>query len=66
MSFSAFIVRLSLVFEEEAMPADLSAEEAAIRLGGGAKAIERQHEKGRLTARERIRSEEHTSELQSR
>lgn len=33
---------------------DLSAEEAAIRLGGGQKAIERQHEKGRLTARERI------------
>jgi acetyl-CoA carboxylase carboxyltransferase component len=33
---------------------DLSAEEAAIRLGGGKKAIERQHEKGRLTARERI------------
>ena len=28
--------------------------EAAIRQGGGAKAIERQHEKGRLTARERI------------
>ena len=36
------------------MPIDLAAEEAAIRLGGGAKAIERQHEKGRLTARERI------------
>jgi 3-methylcrotonyl-CoA carboxylase beta subunit len=28
--------------------------EAAIRQGGGAKAIERQHEKGRLTARERV------------
>ncbi|MGL4421844.1 MAG: carboxyl transferase domain-containing protein, partial [Gemmataceae bacterium] len=28
--------------------------EAQIRLGGGAKAIERQHEKDRLTARERI------------
>ncbi len=28
--------------------------EAEIRLGGGQKAIERQHEKGRLTARERI------------
>src|SRR5215510_1630158 len=36
------------------MSIDLSAEEAAIRLGGGKKAIERQHEKGRLTARERI------------
>ncbi|QJW99481.1 acyl-CoA carboxylase subunit beta [Frigoriglobus tundricola] len=36
------------------MPIDLTAEEAAIRLGGGTKAIERQHEKGRLTARERI------------
>jgi 3-methylcrotonyl-CoA carboxylase beta subunit len=36
------------------MPIDLSAEETAIRLGGGAKAIARQHEKGRLTARERI------------
>jgi 3-methylcrotonyl-CoA carboxylase beta subunit len=28
--------------------------EAQIKLGGGAKAIERQHEKGRLTARERV------------
>jgi 3-methylcrotonyl-CoA carboxylase beta subunit len=36
------------------MSIDLSAEEAAIRLGGGAKAIARQHEKNRLTARERI------------
>lgn len=36
------------------MPIDLSAEEAQLRLGGGEKAIERQHEKGRLTARERI------------
>jgi 3-methylcrotonyl-CoA carboxylase beta subunit len=36
------------------MSNDLKAEEVAIRLGGGAKAIERQHEKGRLTARERI------------
>jgi acetyl-CoA carboxylase carboxyltransferase component len=32
----------------------LSAEEAAIRLGGGKKAIDRQHEKNRLTARERV------------
>ncbi|MGQ0552285.1 MAG: acyl-CoA carboxylase subunit beta [Planctomycetota bacterium] len=29
-------------------------QEAKLRLGGGAKAIERQHSKGRLTARERI------------
>jgi acetyl-CoA carboxylase carboxyltransferase component len=36
------------------MSIDLSAAEAVIRLGGGKKAIERQHEKGRLTARERI------------
>jgi len=36
------------------MNTNLAAEEAAIRLGGGQKAIERQHEKGRLTARERI------------
>ncbi|MBS0191294.1 MAG: acyl-CoA carboxylase subunit beta [Planctomycetes bacterium] len=28
--------------------------EAALKLGGGPKAIERQHEKGRLTARERV------------
>src|ERR1044071_9179329 len=28
--------------------------EAELRLGGGAKAIERQHAKGRLTARERV------------
>ena len=32
------------------MPVDLAAEEAIIRLGGGAKAIDRQHAKGRLTA----------------
>src|SRR3954462_3228325 len=36
------------------MSLDLAAEEDRIRLGGGAKAIDRQHEKGRLTARERI------------
>src|SRR5262249_27672228 len=36
------------------MPIDLTAEETRIRLGGGAKAIDRQHEKGRLSARERI------------
>jgi acetyl-CoA carboxylase carboxyltransferase component len=36
------------------MPIDLAAEEAKIKLGGGPKAAERQHEKGRLTARERI------------
>jgi len=36
------------------MAIDLIAEENQIRQGGGAKAIERQHEKGRLTARERI------------
>jgi 3-methylcrotonyl-CoA carboxylase beta subunit len=36
------------------MPIDFRAEEEGIRLGGGPKAIERQHEKGRLTARERI------------
>jgi acetyl-CoA carboxylase carboxyltransferase component len=33
---------------------DLEAQESRIRLGGGPKAIERQHEKNRLTARERI------------
>ena len=33
---------------------NLSEQEAAIKLGGGAKAIARQHEKNRLTARERI------------
>ncbi len=33
---------------------DFSAQEAIIRLGGGQKAIDRQHEKNRLTARERI------------
>jgi acetyl-CoA carboxylase carboxyltransferase component len=36
------------------MPFDLAAEEATIRKGGGDKAVARQHEKGRLTARERI------------
>ncbi len=33
---------------------EIRAEEAILRLGGGAKAIARQHEKGRLTVRERI------------
>jgi len=33
---------------------DLRSEELQLQLGGGAKAIERQHAKGRLTARERI------------
>jgi len=34
---------------------DLQRQEQALHLGGGAKAIERQHEKERLTARERIK-----------
>ncbi len=33
---------------------DLANQEERIRLGGGPKAIERQHDKNRLTARERI------------
>src|SRR5437868_11618833 len=33
---------------------DLAKQESQIRLGGGKKAIDRQHQKGRLTARERI------------
>jgi acetyl-CoA carboxylase carboxyltransferase component len=37
-----------------ALTDEFLATERTIRLGGGAKAIERQHEKGRLTARERI------------
>jgi len=37
-----------------ALSAAFSAEEGRIRLGGGAAAIERQHAKGRKTARERI------------
>ena len=36
------------------MSDEFAAQEARIRLGGGDKAIARQHEKGRLTARERI------------
>ena len=36
------------------MPTDFAADEARIRLGGGQKAINRQHDKGRLTARERV------------
>jgi acetyl-CoA carboxylase carboxyltransferase component len=35
-------------------PDPLAADEARIRDGGGRKAIDRQHEKGRLTARERV------------
>ena len=38
----------------EKLAASLRADEQRIALGGGPKAIERQHEKGRLTARERI------------
>ncbi len=37
-----------------ALMASLRAEEDTIRLGGGTKAVEAQHSKGRLTARERI------------
>ncbi len=37
-----------------ALTAEYMAVESQLRQGGGAKAIERQHEKGRLTARERI------------
>lgn len=36
------------------LPPEFAAIEEQIRLGGGPRAIERQHEKGRLTARERI------------
>ncbi|MBM4014090.1 MAG: acyl-CoA carboxylase subunit beta [Planctomycetes bacterium] len=36
------------------LAAAIAADEAKIALGGGPKAIEKQHEKGRLTARERI------------
>jgi 3-methylcrotonyl-CoA carboxylase beta subunit len=38
-----------------ALLASLHAEEDSIRLGGGAKAVEAQHTKGRLTVRERLR-----------
>lgn len=38
----------------EQLTQELRTQEDAIRLGGGAAAIERQHAKGRLTARERI------------
>jgi 3-methylcrotonyl-CoA carboxylase beta subunit len=37
-----------------ALLAALRAEESSIRLGGGAKAAEAQHAKGRLTVRERL------------
>jgi 3-methylcrotonyl-CoA carboxylase beta subunit len=37
-----------------ALTAELLEEEARLRLGGGPEAIERQHAKGRMTARERI------------
>ncbi len=37
-----------------ARTAELMAEEDRLRLGGGAQAIERQHARGRKTARERI------------
>ncbi|MFN0084944.1 MAG: acyl-CoA carboxylase subunit beta [Blastocatellia bacterium] len=38
----------------EAMVGELRAQEAALRLGGGAEKIERQHAQGKLTARERV------------
>jgi acetyl-CoA carboxylase carboxyltransferase component len=38
----------------QALLAEFEKEEAVIRLGGGPQACQRQHEKGRLTARERI------------
>src|SRR5690242_13453906 len=37
-----------------ALAAELQSQAAIIKEGGGAAAIERQHQKGRLTARERI------------
>ena len=37
-----------------ALTGELAAAESSIRAGGGAEAIERQHAKGRLTARERV------------
>ena len=37
-----------------ALLGELRQQETTIRQGGGASAIQRQHEKGRLTARERI------------
>ena len=40
--------------KESPLVDDLRAEEEQIRLGGGQRAIDRQHEKNRLTARERI------------
>jgi 3-methylcrotonyl-CoA carboxylase beta subunit len=40
--------------ELKALMSAMSAEEDAIRLGGGAKAAEAQHSKGRLTVRERL------------
>ncbi|HTU92085.1 MAG TPA: methylmalonyl-CoA carboxyltransferase, partial [Gemmataceae bacterium] len=40
--------------ELEQMVENIQREEQKIRLGGGQRAIERQHAKGRLTARERI------------
>lgn len=44
----------SLPAKWETMLAEFHTQQAEIRLGGGRKGIERQHEKGRLTARERI------------
>ena len=58
----------------------LQQKRAEAELGGGADRVKAQHEKGKMTARERldvlldpgtfveqhVRSEEHTSELQSR
>jgi acetyl-CoA carboxylase carboxyltransferase component len=38
----------------ETLVADLARQEATLRLGGGTKAIARQHEKGRLAVRERL------------
>ena len=40
--------------DQRALTAEIMEEESRLRLGGGPEAIERQHAKGRKTARERI------------
>jgi acetyl-CoA carboxylase carboxyltransferase component len=48
------VVAARMAFAVKELIADLQREEQLIRQGGGAKAIARQHEKSRLTGRERI------------
>jgi acetyl-CoA carboxylase carboxyltransferase component len=54
MALAAFPITFGMALDLHQFLEDLRRQEEIIREGGGRKAVERQHEKGRLTVRERI------------